>query len=58
MTIEEDADNVDGLASSRAQDYERINRKAFEGTVAGPLDGGTPNHPGLHPAADTIPWAI
>ncbi|MCI1966506.1 MAG: glucose-6-phosphate isomerase [Oscillospiraceae bacterium] len=43
LTIEEDADNADGLNFLSGKTMSYVNRKAFEGTVLAHTDGGVPN---------------
>ena len=43
ITIEEDAENADGLNFLAGKTLSFVNRKAFEGTVLAHTDGGVPN---------------
>jgi glucose-6-phosphate isomerase len=43
LTIEEDADNADGLNFLAGKNLSYVNQKAFEGTVLAHTDGGVPN---------------
>ncbi|WP_243387657.1 glucose-6-phosphate isomerase [Bacillus kexueae] len=43
LTIEEDADNLDGLNYLAGQTVDFVNKKAFEGTMLAHTDGGVPN---------------
>lgn len=43
MTIEEDADNLDGLNYLAGKTMDYVNKKAMEGTIMAHVDGGVPN---------------
>ncbi|MDQ0163888.1 glucose-6-phosphate isomerase [Aeribacillus alveayuensis] len=43
LTIEEDADNLDGLNYLAGKTVDFVNKKAFEGTMLAHTDGGVPN---------------
>ena len=43
LTIEEEADNLDGLNYLAGQTVDFVNKKAFEGTMLAHTDGGVPN---------------
>ncbi|HAR6054622.1 TPA: glucose-6-phosphate isomerase [Staphylococcus pseudintermedius] len=43
ITIEEDADNLDGLNYLAGKTVDEVNTKAFEGTLLAHTDGGVPN---------------
>lgn len=43
MTIQEDADNLDGLNFIAGKTIDFVNKKAFEGTLLAHTDGGVPN---------------
>ncbi|HAR6488690.1 TPA: glucose-6-phosphate isomerase [Staphylococcus pseudintermedius] len=43
ITIEEDADDLDGLNYLAGKTVDEVNTKAFEGTLLAHIDGGVPN---------------
>ena len=52
LTIQEDAENGDGLNFLAGKTMDEINKKAFEGTVLAHADGGTPSLVVRMPALD------
>jgi glucose-6-phosphate isomerase len=43
LTIQEDADNLDGLNFLAGKTMDEVNKNAFQGTVLAHVDGGVPN---------------